>query len=281
MASETGPPVDEAVLSVAFDHQTALLGPQMLMTLRDVVERFSRIEERPIYEMPHELPTEQQLSQFPQVPIRVIENASVSGHRYWLVDPTNDSILVQIQSDYLAVNWRRTKSSARYIGFDSLLAEFDELFGLVQDSVRDSGGVDLAVRQAELSYINVIHPNTLWSDHSDLSTVLSVILPTFGEFEQMSIGYTQTLQDDAGLFEGRLYSTAQTGYVANQENLPISQAIHTRLTPIIRINTNVRSYRLSQPSASRMRQFLIRAHDEADRTFNEITTDRAREYWGL
>lgn len=280
MVDEGRPPVTEVVLSVAFDPQSSLSGPQLFVTLRDLMSRYSKIEEQPPYDMPLELPTDRQLAQAPEPPFQII-GSGLMERRYWLLDPMDDSTVIQIQSGYFAVNWRKTKNASSYIGFESLARHFQEILQQVQDAIAARGGAALSVRQAELSYINIIQPDSLWGDHAEISKVLSLNSPMLQDFEQLNVAYTRPLTDDAAEFVGRLRSFIQTGFVASQEDTAISQAITSGLTPIINVTTQVRSSRLERPSPDLMLGFLRYAHEQAGKAFQAITTADARAHWGI
>lgn len=281
MASDVRPPITEVVVSVAFDSQSCLVGPQLLITLSELISEFSRIEEQPPYEMPIELPLEQMFSRPVQPPFRIVGSPGTLEHRYWLFDPIDDSLLVQVQSNYFAMNWRRTKNPDSYIGFETLMDRFESVMHRIQSAVLSNGGADLALKQAEISYINTIRPDSFWSDHNDVSKVVSIRVPSIDNLDQLTMAYSKSIHDDNGVFRGRLHSVIQTGYEAGDDDTSVGDAVRSGLVPIINISTHVRSTKLSQPSTDVMIDFLRDGHIQAGETFVAVTTDSARDYWGI
>lgn len=281
MTGEASPPVEEVAIAVVFDPQLPLTGPQLFVTLRDLTSQFSRIEEQLPYEMIEERPAEQQLVASNQVPFRVVNRSGVMDHRYWLFDPMDDSLVIQIQSNYLAVNWRRTKSSSSYIGFDRLMEHFQSVLTRIQNSVLESGGSELVIRRSELTYVNIVRPNSLWSTHSDLSAILDISIPGVSEVEQLNVSYSRSLYSATKVFRGRLNLVAQTAFTNSQDALPIGQAILADLTPVINITTIVRSANLVDPGHDAALEFLLDAHEEAGRAFRDLTTRDAKVNWGI
>jgi uncharacterized protein (TIGR04255 family) len=281
MASGARPPVNEVVVSVAFDPQACLTGPQLFVTLRNFLADFSSIEEKVPYVMPVELPPEVQLAQPTVPPVQFIDGSKLPGRRYWLTDASDPALLVQIQADYLAVNWRKVKDDSPYIGFERLLERFVSVLARVQEAVDGAGGSRLAVRQAELSYVNLIRPDALWSSHREIGAVVNAQSPVLADFEQLNVAFTRSLADARGAFSGRLSSVAQTAFVADNENVELSRAATSELVPIVNISTTVRSARLDRAGVDAAREFFLAAHDEAGLTFRQITTGAAREHWGM
>ncbi|MGH3623483.1 MAG: TIGR04255 family protein [Sciscionella sp.] len=281
MEMEAYPPVTEVILSIAFESQQCLVGPQLLMTLRDLTAQYSQVEERSPYEMPQEFPTENQLIRPAGPTFRIIGPSAVPQQRYWLTDPSNDSILLQVQSNYLAINWRKTKNSSVYPGFKELLASFKKIFKNMQNSAIGNGGAELKIQQAEISYINIIRPDALWSTHKDIAKVLKVTSPVLTDVEQLNMAYTKPLRDSSGDFVGRLRSAVETGYATRQEDIPINEVVYADLVPIINITTSVRSTMFGQPDIDSALGFFDHAHDEAGKSFHSLASEAALENWGL
>ena len=65
----------------------------------------------------------------------------------------------------------------------------------------------LKATRAELTYINIIHPSSLWSSHGDTHKLINVALPAGASYEQLGFSNSQRLVGPKDEFAGRLHVT--------------------------------------------------------------------------
>jgi uncharacterized protein (TIGR04255 family) len=107
MTTVARPPVNEVVISISFQPQPVLEGPRLLIGLSRILADFPQVTEVPPYGMPAEQPFEEQVLQ-PAVPQIQFVSSPQTQRRYWLTESESSSLLLQIQSNYFALNWRQS-----------------------------------------------------------------------------------------------------------------------------------------------------------------------------
>lgn len=261
--NETYKPVTEVGLSVAMTRQSTFTGPTFPRVLQDWLLSHPRVETMPPYVMPPESPDiplqTQSASQF---------NIITSGMepRYWL-HSGDETEVVQVQSDYLGLNWRRGDPGGSYIGYQSIKGRFLDLLEVVATGLREIGG-SLEPIRAELAYVNIISPNRVWSKLSDMSRVIAVSLPHVEDYEHFSFAYSKNISYD-GRLHGRLHVAVQPGYDWVKDE------------PRIGLNIVARSLELGNRSIDGAMAFIDHAHDEAGIAFHKLLTPAAKEMWGF
>lgn len=268
MNDQRQPPVDEVVLSFAFEKRGALLGPRAGLTLQSFLRRFPNVELRPPYEMPTEYPPGPNSLSAAALGIHMNQMNTFPQARYWM-SSDDGSRLLQVQPDYFALNWRK-KPGMKYPGYDQLHAEFIILCHELDASLRKAGDELLHIRQVELTYIDVLRPSELWKSHSDTHKVAQVEFGASDDYEQVSIAYSRVLRDDDGGFAGRLHVSA----------LP---AIDTESgVPVLNVTTTLRSasYLPKTPLEIGL-AFLDEAHVAITKNFDQMVRENAKKAWGL
>lgn len=277
-------PINEVVLAISFD-ELELPGPRLLAALQKLLTLFPDFDEQLPYEMPEELPTRLQITK-PRLPsLQIIGPLGPAKRRYWLTAEDDKSLLVQVQSDYFALNWRVRPDGGPYPGFLALRHQFLEVLDTFRSGLASADLPTLNVQQVELSYINLITPPGEYQDHGFLAEVLDIQAPLFEDVEQLTLSYSRALTSPDGNFFGRSYTDVQTGYRATAgglkplERLTLSQDLELR--PVVNINTSVRSARHKLLSTEDISNYLEYEHAEATRSFRSITTKAAQTVWGL
>jgi uncharacterized protein (TIGR04255 family) len=166
------PPVTEVVLSVAMARQAALSGPQLPSILGNWFDDHSRVESVPPYEMPAE--AADLAASLQQLPSIQMLTAASSLTRYWLISE-DDHEVVQVQPNYLALNWRHRNEDSKYPGYESMRQRFLGLLESTHGGLQHYNG-NLSPSRAELSYINTIHPSEIWSSHDNTDRLLRISL---------------------------------------------------------------------------------------------------------
>jgi uncharacterized protein (TIGR04255 family) len=258
---ETGietPPVNEVVLSVAFEPQDALVGPVLSQVLGEWFNTHSSIQLAP----PIASAAERQQFSAPTIEFRFVDTAPAP--RYWFVSKDEREV-IQVQSNYLALGWRRREPNEAYVRYATLRARFIDLFESVSHNIANQGG-RIEPTRAEITYLNVIQPSSLWTSLGDVHKVLKVFAPS-GVYEQFSLSFTRALTN-AEVFRGRLKVNVEPVMDWLKEECRISLGITGR------------SAELEARSLDSALDFLDLAHDEANLVFSEILTDVARKAWG-
>lgn len=282
-AAVGGLPINEVILSISFSEHVTLAGPKLLLALQGLLSEYPELEERLPYEMPEELPTEKLLkSRAPN--IQIIGPAGPSKRRYWLTTQENGPILVQVQSDYFAVNWRARSETEGYPGFLRLREIFFETLAILRSAITQSGGDDINIQQVELSYINLIRPSGGYAHPELLGKVFDIQAPFLQDLEQLAISYTRSLTSPNGSFFGRLYTNVQTGYLPASDvdgGAVLNLTREPELRSVVSLNTSVRSARAKSLTFDEVSDILVEEHEAATRAFRSITKESARRAWGL
>lgn len=268
MPEQAQRPVDEVVLSVAFDRVDALGSPYLGTSVPSLLNQFPSIESQPVYEMQLELPpTKTGIGGTIGIPQFVLR-AGQPETRLWLTSPGDETRLVQVQADYAALNWRRRGDDVRYPGYSRMREEFQQVVGTIDSALNERSLPPLAPRQAELTYINIVDPNELWEDHSEMINVIRLELPADGPIEQFTFGYSKAVSDSAGRFMGRLHLSVQPAVrlIPNQG-------------PVINMTVTIRSAKLSDQGVPAALAFLDAAHDEATAAFRAVLSEAAMQLW--
>jgi uncharacterized protein (TIGR04255 family) len=279
MTTVARPPVNEVVISISFRPQPVLDGPRLLIAVSRLLADFPKVTEVPPYEMPAEQPFEEQSWQPAMQQIRFV-NPPEMQRRYWLTAPEPSPLLLQIQSNYFALNWRRQEDGEYYPGFERLLESFQQYLGLFEEAAVGQGGEPLTVSQLELTYINILRPDKLWGSTKDLSRVINLNVPGMERFEQLNLAYSEPVRTESGSFYGRLHAAVATGYQPKAEPAGIRSLRTADMTPIVNLSITTRSAKLAEGTAD-IGQHFDPAHDAVTEAFKRLTTDGARRNWGL
>jgi uncharacterized protein (TIGR04255 family) len=279
MTTVARPPVNEVVISISFQPQPVLDGPRLLIALSPILADFPQVAEAPPYEMPAERPFEEQTWQPTAQQIRFVSPQQMQ-RRYWLTAVEPNPLLVQIQSNYFALNWRRQEGGEYYPGYEQLVERFQHYLGLFEQAVIGQGGELLTVSQLELTYINILRPDKLWGGTKDLSKVINLNVPGMERFEQVNLAYSEPVSTESGSFYGRLHAAVATGYQPKAEPAGIRSLNTPDMTPIANLSITTRSAKLAESTAAISQRFDP-AHDAVTEAFKSLTTDVARRNWGL
>jgi uncharacterized protein (TIGR04255 family) len=257
------PPVSEVVHSIALARQSALSGPLLPSVLGDWFTRHPRVEPAPPYEIPPEPANLVASVQPPRIQLM----ATSPLPRYWLISD-DDQELVQVQPDYLALNWRNRRDDNDYPGYTEMRNRFHSLLRATEDGLSKHQGALKPIR-AELTYINTIHPDSRWSSHHDTGRIIRVALPAEVTYERLSFSYSNPLVGPSGEFSGRLHVT-------------LNPAVDwIKQEPQLSLNLTARSADFSQQNIGAVLQFMDLAHSAIEDAFNTLITKDARRAWGL
>jgi uncharacterized protein (TIGR04255 family) len=187
--------------------------------------------------------------------------------RYWLVS-VDDQELIQVQPNYLALNWRHRGEGSDYPGYEHMRDRFRDLLLAAKEGLAMQQGVFKPVR-VELTYINTIHPNSLWISHRDTHKLLRGVHPASASYEQLSFSYSRALNNSEEGFFGRLHVSLN----------PTVDWI--KREPQLILNLTARSADLAEQTVDGSLTFLDNAHSAVTDAFVSLISDDARHVWGL
>ncbi len=263
MVEAPRPPVNEVVLSVALTPQAALSGPLLAAVLGEWFQSHPGIQTVPRYDMPPE--PEDFGGPIPGVGLQVI--AALPEPRYWLISP-DDREVVQVQPNYLALNWRRRDMPPDYPGYPALRDRFVGLLVATQAGLNRQGG-SLQPTRAEITYINVIQPSAEWSSHPETHKLINFVVADAMEYERLSFSFSQIITTDEQGLVGRLHVMLQPSFDWLKQE------------PQLTLTITCRSTDLRDQSVAAALSFLDLAHERANLVFLGLVTENARRAWGL
>jgi uncharacterized protein (TIGR04255 family) len=258
------PPVNEIVLSVAMVPQPAISGPYLPDVLGAWLQSHPRVETAPRYEMPLESSALGGLNPGPGFQVVM---AAPTEPRYWLMSE-DEQELIQVQSNYIALNWRRRDLTQEYPGYEVLRRKFAELLEATDEGLKRHNS-ELRPTRAEITYIDIIEPNAIWSSHNEVHRLFNITLPSQLAYERISVAFSQAMNFEPDRFAGRMHVNLQPNVNWLKQE------------PQISLNLTARSADLDEQSIDAALQFIDFSHEQANKVFLELLTDRAGKFWGL
>jgi uncharacterized protein (TIGR04255 family) len=185
--------------------------------------------------------------------------------RAWLIS-ADDSTLLQLQDNTFAVNWRHRNSAYPRFEFieNRLLSNFDAYRSLFL-----SKGVDIQVRQIEITYINWLL-NKRPEDFLKPAEVSNLEEQGLGQSEDQVWMARYRIHEGSNAI-GRLLVQCQP---AMRLQSPFSGSGY-QFAPTFKVPTPPGTF-----NDDRLRDIVEMGHDKIVRAFNFLTTDSAREEWG-
>jgi uncharacterized protein (TIGR04255 family) len=256
------PPINEIVISVAVAPQPVLSGPN----LPDILGRWFQDHPRVQTALRYEMPVEAASGLTPGPGFQVVLPGQAEP-RYWLMSEDEHEI-IQVQPNYIALNWRRRDMTQDYPGYEVLRQRFIEVLETVDEGLRRHQGA-LQPLRAEITYIDVIQPNAIWSSHSEVHRVFNISLPDSMSYERLSLSFSQAISLEQDHFVGRIHINLQPSVDWLKQESQLS------------LNVTGRSADLTEQNINGVIGFLNVAHEHANQIFLDLLTDRAGEFWGL
>lgn len=266
------PPVTETVLSVKFQ---PLPGLDPVRIIEFWIERL-RDNSDPAYpnwqlQPPYDMPLERFDIGPGQVPGGVLNFNLMQGPmptRYWFSSSDNEN-LVQLQSDWIAFNWRK-QANSDYRRYEHGIAQFNRVWTDLSDFCATRGIGKINPIQCEVTYINHIRPiESVWTTHQDSADVLTLL--------QNSRGHLPP-QDGVGL-------TCQ--YVAtDSDNQPFAR-LHVQFNSAFLVDDKEPIFAMTLTFRGRppsndidgVRAFFDSGHNWIVGSFDELTTDAVHRAW--
>jgi uncharacterized protein (TIGR04255 family) len=188
--------------------------------------------------------------------------------------------LVQIQSDRFVRNWRRNGDMEKeYPHFadhirPAFLADYKEF----EKFVIDEGLGDLNVDQCEVTYINHIPPNDVWSTHDQLDRVFlgwsdQYKIASGDPAETIALRTRHALLGPGGEFIGRFLVDLDAGY------LQPADPVAMQPIPVFSLQLVARG-RPSKPGLDGILEFMDMGHGQIVSSFATLTTPQMHKAWG-
>jgi uncharacterized protein (TIGR04255 family) len=154
--------------------------------------------------------------------------------RYWFIG-IDGSELFQIQQDRVVYNWRKVKPDSVYPHYEALREKFELYIGRVEKFFHESNLGEIKPNQGELTYVNQID---ILEQHSDgnfrkifNNWNAGDFASELGEIEDESFQLRCLLEHPAGHPEGRLYISANRGFVLADSRPVINLTLVARGKP--------------------------------------------------
>jgi uncharacterized protein (TIGR04255 family) len=234
-------PVDEVVMTVAIERVDALIGPDLSNVLGAWRNEHPKVQIQPPYTLPVEFP-QQQLT---PAQAAAFSFATEFTARYWFTSE-DDTEVIQIQPDLIALNWRRRSEVQTYPGYASLRGRLLELTDLIGERL----GEALKPTSLELTYVNLAS-NELASHLANQITASSQSL------ELNALSLTQPIVRD-GSVVGRTYASAQRGYDPSKQESNLLLTLTSRSTLF------------ESPGIAAMTEFMDAAHADITHLFKAL-----------
>jgi uncharacterized protein (TIGR04255 family) len=94
--------------------------------------------------------------------------------RFWF-SSADEAMLVQLQRNAFLLNWR--KRDQLYPHYETVKREFDRVYSVFAEFVRETVGQAFAIEAAELTYINLALAGDYWGGVTDIARVIPSFRP--------------------------------------------------------------------------------------------------------
>lgn len=188
-----------------------------------------------------------------------------TANRLQIVRADNER-MIQIQDSRFIYNWK--KERADYPNYDKVLLEFKNNFEIFKKFVEDANLGPLALNQWEVTYVNHIPKESLWSSFEEWSN----ILPGFFVPRTDSDKLAPELFRGEWRFtitgnRGRLYINIDRGRVGSEKGPEVMRAQLTSRGPV---NSEI---------GMDLQSGFDLGHESIVRTFTAMTSPVAHKYW--
>ena len=260
------PPLTEVIIAVQFEPLESMQSPQIGLFWSRMRDRFPTTEQHP--------PLEPAMESFgPPSPPRVQLSFSNSPPipRTWFLNDTK-SELVQIQTDRIVHNWRKVEDDDSYPRFEHVKEGFFRALDEFRKFLREESLGSFQPNQCEISYINHIETNHIWSAHNELGKVLTLWNPTIQEdslpiVENFRIATQHLIFNEEGNPHGRLHISAQPAFHSKSSKPLLALTLTVRGAP-------------AEPTDDSMMALIDKGREAIVLGFTSITTPAMHEFWG-
>ena len=210
------PPIVEVAVSVRFDRPT-INGPLIMLRWSQIRDRFPKYEEAP------PAPLLEETLDRPRAPRFELRISDALPTSRLFMKSESETEILQIQEDMLGYSWRKLSPTDEYPHFARIITGFKKELSEFEEFLSEENIGSVAPVQCEVTYVNLILPGEIWSDHSELGK----IVPSAGE--RLSEGFlpppehsryfTQyAILDDDGLPRGKLHVSIEPGRLMGEDS---------------------------------------------------------------
>jgi uncharacterized protein (TIGR04255 family) len=196
----------------------------------------------------------------PQVQFEMI--AAPPMPLYWLISE-DKTMLIQLQHDRVAFNWRRTTPDDEYPLYERLRTEFDPMLDTIQAMVADEGR-ELVCNWCEVTYINHILPRAL--AHQVTRLVTEYQPPSLPELEDLGLVTRYRIDDEDGEPRGRM-------------SVSLNSAIRVEDSEPVWVFTLTTRLLTREGTLEGAKACLDEGRGYAGRGFGELTTEDMQALW--
>ncbi|MGH7072506.1 MAG: TIGR04255 family protein [Acetobacteraceae bacterium] len=190
--------------------------------------------------------------------------------RAWFIS-NDDTMLIQLQSDRLLLNWRQRSGEAQYPHFESVAQEFRRVYSELEEFAgrHELGAIE--PNQCEMTYINHIARYEIGAQMPPLGGTLRLWGDSVGPewdvpLDDLSFNARYPLRRKDGQPIGRLSVTLSTLLMPRSEKRLLQLELTARGAP--------------DPGGwNAVSAFHAMAHERIVNCFSGITTDSAHEEW--
>lgn len=259
------PPVTEVVVAVAFAPIPSLTMAHMgVFWSKYLAHHFPTVQEQAPYDPPIERFDESE----PTGLSLKLENRPPLP-RLWFKSH-DEQELIQLQRDWFACNWRKVDPDAEYGRWSHRRDSFHTWFSSFVRFISELNLGAVRPTQCEVTYLNHIHPDSVWSSHSELAKITTLagkprdFLPPA---EEVRLHYKYVIGSD-GVRVGRLH--VQCDPVIDRKDG----------TPAFAFNLTARGAPFDE-SVEGVLKFLEVGREWVTRSFKAITTTEMHHVWGI
>jgi len=263
------PPIVEVALSVQFEPLTELHAAHFGLLWERFRRRFPKtLEQAPINRVIEEFDARPR----PDAGIQFELVDKPPMPRCWFLDDA-ENLLIQVQQDRFAVNWRKSTSEQEYPHFQKVLDLFTETFAAFLSFVQDEQIGEVRPDQCEVTYIDHLTQSGVWEHHGQLDRVLTTWRHAADEYlplEPENVRFAAQYQIPGTMDEtpaGRLHVQAQPAYRRSDGQ------------PIIVLTTIARGRPLGD-RVDGIPGFFEIGHKWAVRAFAAFTSPAMQATWG-
>jgi uncharacterized protein (TIGR04255 family) len=266
LGTYTNPPVVEVVAAVRFEELPApvALGVSEFWRakLASDLPDFSS-------QGPYQAPVEQfdRPSQVPEFTLDLMTAPPMP--RVWLTSASGDE-LVQLQTNWMACNWRKVAPSSAYGRWGSRRDAFQRIYEALESWIEERG-FSLRPNQCEVTYINHVYPSDdLWTSHTEAHRVFTGVaeesVPPGMRAEQREWQSQFRFEGPHGM-PGRLHLKVQPAFNVKDDVPIFVMELTARGAP-------------AEPTMAAALDFLDEARRAVVTTFGAATTPDAQRKWG-
>lgn len=156
------PPINEIVCGIRFDSIKQLRSGHLGILWQKFRPDFPKIEDQNLVG-----------------PVSTEDSEKVPLPRVWFIHK-NENELIQVQYNRFLHNWRKRQSDDEYPGYKKVIENFEKYLFRFQEFLVEENLGDLAIKEYELSYVDLIPRGHGWKNFGDLGEVFPNLLSSTG-----------------------------------------------------------------------------------------------------